>query len=251
MQKLETFYHSVGFNIVKLDSILRNGLMSLDKAKKENISYARNYEGYNLNDTISLVREIYANIDTDGAYKKYISKGITISMNLPLDMIIFDISERIINHTDEVLGKDYIPKEYFTSLIIPEEYTECSIEELPILTLNSTSYRNIKDTSDNIVKYVENVLHKEIDKEEYYALINELKYTMIALKEDINDEGLNADFMEIKRELNCFLTSQINIAFSKYINKENITIYDIVEYINHNTLNLPIIIKNYKRGKTR
>ena len=36
MQKLETFYHSVGFNIVKLDSILRNGLMSLENAKKEN-----------------------------------------------------------------------------------------------------------------------------------------------------------------------------------------------------------------------
>lgn len=251
MQKLETFYHSVGFNIVKLDSILRNGLMSLENAKKENISYSRSYEGYNLKDTISLVREIYTNIDTDGAYKKYISKGITISMELPLDMVIYDRSERIINHPDEVLGKDYIANEYFSSLIIPNEYADYSIEELPILTLNSTSYQNIKDTSDNIVQYVENALHGKVDKEEYNDLLNELKYTIKALNEDINDKELNDDFLEIKYELNCFLTELINNAFKKYINKENITIYDIVEYINSNTLNLPIISKDYKRGKTR
>ena len=251
MERLEVFYHSVGFNIVKLDSILRTGLMSLEEAKKRDVSYSRSFDGYNLNDTISLVRGIYSNIDTDGAYKKYISNGVTIEISLPLDKIIYDTSERYINHHDEVLCSGFISNESFKSLIIPEEYVDSTLEELPILTLSSTSYHNIKSTSDNIVSYIENTLHGKVLKDEYNELLEELKLTIKALNSSFDDEELNEDFLDIKYELNCFLTECLANALRPYIGKEDITLYDVVSFINSNTLNLPIKIKDYYRGKKR
>lgn len=251
MSKLEVFYHSVGFNIVKLDSILRHGLMSQKKANEDKVSFARSYSGYNLDDTISLVRGIYSSLDEEGAYKKYITSGITIEMFLSLDEVFYDVKDRYFNYYDEVLGKDYIPKEKFSSIVIPKEYEDYSLTDLPILTLSSTSYQNIKDTSDNIISYIENTLNSKVEKEEYNDLLNELKLTIKALSLDTEDKELQESFMDIKYELNCFLTESLTNAFKPLIKRENITILDIVTYINDMTLNLPIIIKDYKRGKKR
>lgn len=251
MKNKEIFYHSVGFNIVKLESILKNGLVSEKYAIENNIDFARNFSGYNLDDTISLVRGIYASINEDGAYKKYIAKGITIEMLLEEKDIIYDTNDRYMNHYDEVLGKDYIDKSNFTSLIIPEEYMDYSITDLPLFSLTSTSYKNIKNTSDNVINYIENTLNGEVDKQEYKLLLEELKLTIKELNNDINNKELQEDFIDIKCALNLFLTSSLELALKPFINKDNITIYDIIEFINKKTLNLPIKIKSYEKGKTR
>ena len=42
-----TLIHSIGFNFARLESILKYGILSSKKAKEKNISFARNYNGYN------------------------------------------------------------------------------------------------------------------------------------------------------------------------------------------------------------
>ena len=133
-----TLIHSIGFNFARLESILKYGILSSKKAKEKNISFARNHSGYNLDDTISAVRYIYINpTDYTSSYCKYTTSGIGFILeDVPY---IYDVSTRVINHSDEVLVEDNVDVSKIKAMLVPIEYRNTSLKDLNYLPLDSTS----------------------------------------------------------------------------------------------------------------
>lgn len=247
-----TLLHSVGFNIFKLESIFENGILSFNEAKDKNINYARNYSGYNLNDTISCVRVSYINPNIlNSSYHKHIVKDI--SLIIEDTKFIYNKNERIIHNVDEVLVENSIDKKNIKGLVIPSEYENTPLMELDYLTLDSTSYINIKTNCAFIFEYLRKYNHA-IDLSIVNEYLNELFLTNNAIrvndnKEDYDDLVIN--FKEVVLELNDYLKKEIHKCFCKLLNKDDVTLIDAVEYLNnkYNKLNIydiPYKIENIK-----
>lgn len=234
---------SMGFNPYKIESILKNGILSKNKAMELGISLSRNYNGYNLDDYISLTRPFYSNKnDERSCYYSLIPKNVNLIIeNQPF---LYDQKYNYFNHPDEVLVEDIIPNEKFTGLVIPENLRNRKLMELPMINVKTNFYINIKENSEELIKYLNTYGH-EINKEEYHDLMEELKLTIKALNQDKDNEELKQDFFEIKIEISAFLAEEVQKTFDKLLGKENTTLQEMIEYLNYKTLGLPI----YTTGK--
>jgi len=139
MEKYEfgdnTLLHSIGFDIYKLNSILKTGIVSKNQAEKENILYAKNNFGYNFDDYISMIRYMYVNEeDETSAYKKYVEKGI--SFIVEDQNFIYNKDEMYFNHADEVFVKDKITIDNIKGIMVPEKFLNYEIKDLPMLHLH-------------------------------------------------------------------------------------------------------------------
>lgn len=186
-----TLFHSAGVNFSVIESIMKNGIASEKYGKEHGISVNRNYFGSNLDDTISCVRYLYVNDEVeDSAYSRYIKKGISFIMeDVPF---IHDKNERIIHRSDEVLVKDFIPKEKIKAISIPSSLSEASFEELEYIKSDSTSYVNIKHIADAISEYInkESGLNRDYNDfyRELYYLNGEFIEASLAEKKEIREE---------------------------------------------------------------
>lgn len=233
-----TLIHTVDFNPCKIESILKYGILSSNEASKLNIDYARNYFGYNFNDYISMTRPMYSSIDDENScYNKYITKGISFIVN-DVDFI-YDMNDAYYNHADEVFVKDKIDTSKFEGIIIPNEYLDYSLSDLPMIPIKSTSYENIKTSCDILIKYLEN-MGNSINMDEYNIYLRDLLLTMVELNKDVNNQELQDDFIDSKLALNEFIAINVENTFSKVLNKEDVNVSDMMNYINTKTLNLPI-----------
>ena len=72
-----TLIHSVGFNLFKFSSILEHGILSEKAALRENVNMARNFDGYNFDEYISMIRYIYVDNGVNSSYNRFAKKGIS------------------------------------------------------------------------------------------------------------------------------------------------------------------------------
>ena len=143
-----TLLHSVAFNPFVLESILTNGIVSKKEAELRNITYSRNYFGYNLEDYISMIKKTYTyDNDPTSAYNLYALKGI--SLVVENQEYIYDTHDMYFNHSDEVYVERYVPLVNIKGIIIPEKYQDYELSNLPMIHINSTSYENIKNICNN------------------------------------------------------------------------------------------------------
>ena len=233
-----TLLHSIGFDIYKLYSILTKGIVSKNQAEKENIFFTKNNFGYNFDDYISMIRYMYVNEDDKtSAYKKYAKKGI--SFIIEDQDFIYNKDEMYFNHSDEVFVKDKITIDKIKGIMVPEKFLDYDIKDLPMLPLDSTSYINIKHTTDNIIRFLKTEGYF-CDIEYYRDILRILYETLNALKKEPDDEDLMEDFKEAKYDLDDYISKEVGKCFSRKFNKETVTLGDILNYINDKTLNLPI-----------
>lgn len=240
-----TLLHSVGFDLYKFNNILKTGIVSKNQAEKENIKYSRNYFGYNLDDYISMVRYIYVPDTGVSAYQKYVLNGITFIVE---DQdFIFDVNKMHFNYSDEVFVKDKVDVSKIKGIMVSEDYLETNLSNLSMLPLETTSYINIKHTTDNIIRYLKNEGYN-CDMQYYEDILREMYFTLQALTKEVNDKDLLNDFKETKYELDYYIAAEVEKCFSQKLNIKNATLGDAIEYINQKNLNLPI----YKTdGRTR
>ncbi|MBQ6282805.1 MAG: hypothetical protein IJK66_04670 [Bacilli bacterium] len=233
----DTLLHSIGFNPYKLESILRNGILSKKQADSIGVALTKNYFGYNFDDKVSMTRPMYSNSE-DPTSILYTWVPKSISFIVENQDFIYDTNDAYYNHSDEVFVQDIVPSKNIVGLIIPEKYQNYLISDLPMIAIKSTSYANIKGTCDELINYLRTMNH-EIDKDEYKELLRELHLTITELNGDRENDELKEDFLDIKIAINEFIARETQIAFDKVLKKEGTTLIDMVTYINDKTLGLP------------
>lgn len=245
-----TLIHSPGVDFAAIEGIMKNGIMSLEYGNKHNIEVNRNYFGSNLDDTISCIRYLYVNKEVkDSAYNKYVPNGVSFLIeDVPF---IFDKDTRFIHRSDEVLVKDFIPRDNIKGILVPEELIDTDLEDLSYIREDSSSYSLIKNKVDNISSYIKNNSGLVCDYQDFFR---ELYYLSEESRNDsdLNIEELSSEFKDVICDLNYEIGSDFHKCFSKVLNRKDINILDIINYINSRTLNLPIyLIKNKSMKKSR
>lgn len=281
--KNNDLFHGIGFNYYTLESILKYGILSKKEAVKENIPLAKNYDGYNMDDTISLVNTAYTNIDDLGsAYHAFIENGISFLVDRKIEYI-YDKNKRYINRPDEVLVLDKIDTTCLKKIIIPEKKAYSLVGSTKIIPNTSYNYFNIKDITLNYVNFIEKKI--PVDLEYVSELLYELKTTVNAIRaevkeskfpsekddkeisekinnflfyqKNVNDlresnpdiDDLFNDFDEVRDELNDYLGDLSQKYADSLIGKNNSTILDYVSYVNRNTLNLDILLLEERKRR--
>lgn len=242
----DTLLHSISFNMIRLESILDNGVLSIRKMKELGINYCANYTGYNLDDTISCVAYKYVNPSVlDSAYNKYISSSVSLIIE-GVDYI-YDVSSRYINRVDEVLVSDYIPTSAIRGVIVPSMYRDVPIYSVNYLTLDSNSYLNVRDSVLMLFKYFDGHGYKVSDNS-IYDYMNELKLTNNAiykLRENnvsLDDEDykdLVSNFHELVGELDECLGIEIARYYASLFGRKNVSVFDVVKML-CDSKNIPI-----------
>lgn len=281
--KNNDLFHGIGFNYYTLESILKYGILSKKEAVKENIPLTKNYDGYNMDDTISLVNTAYTNIDDLGsAYHAFIENGISFLVDRKIEYI-YDKNKRYINRPDEVLALDKIDTTCLKKIIIPEKNAYSLVGSTKIIPNTSYNYFNIKDITLNYVNFIEKKI--PVDLEYVSELLYELKTTVNAIRaevkkskfpsekddkeisekinnflfyqKNVNDlrennpdiDDLFNDFDEVRDELNDYLGDLSQKYADSLIGKNNSTILDYVSYVNRNTLNLDILLLEERKRR--
>lgn len=214
-----TLMHGVLFNIPRLESIMKYGLVSLKYAKEHNIDYSKNYDGCNLDDSVSMVRFLYINYnDPESAYSKYITKGISFLVE---DVAFtYNQEERNIHRTDEVLVSSNIAKSKITGIIIPEEYENIPLYKLNIISTKMNRYHNVKDTCDYIVNYLEENNH-DFDIDYYKDVLGDLKYIAGEINKSLANEKLINFFARLKKYFKISELKNISNDISNVLNNKS------------------------------
>ena len=267
----DTLIHGIGFNPMRLEGILKYGIITENYAKKNNIVYSRNYN-FNLNkdmlnrvgndnnintiiesankDNIYLVRTLYINDDPLSAYNMYIKHGISVIVeDTPF---IHDKNIELIKRSDEVIAKNHIPRENIKAIMIPEEYKNKKLNEVNMMPSNILNYELIKETVANLISYLESYNYK-VDLEEIAYLLKDLKTAYLSVKsldkKDPDYEDALSDYKEIINEINKLLSEYIYNMFSNKLYKDA-TVLDMVNFINSKYENKDITYLESK-GKTK
>ena len=262
----DTLIHGISFNPMKLEGILKYGIVSENYARNNNIPYSRNYnftiDKYikdsdsvgKLNteenkDNIYLVRYLYISDDPFSAYNKYVKNGISVIIeDVPF---IYDKGEVLIKRSDEVVVKDNINPRNITGIMVLEEYKDKLLNEVMMLPENILNYNLIKSSAIELVNYLQSNNY-EVDITELSYLLKDLgianKSVNSLSKDNIDYNDALNDYKDIINDINYFLSENVYNYFSSILGK-SATVLDMVEFIN-NKYNKDIVIESMQ-GKTR
>lgn len=265
----DTLIHSIGFNPMKLEGILKYGIITDNYAKRNGINYSRNYN-FNLNDNmlkvidsddsinkiiesankenIYLVRSLYISDDSLSAYNMYVRHGISFIVE-DVDFI-YDKNRELIKRSDEVVVKDYISKDNIKGIMIPSEYRNIKLDCVNMLPSNILNYELIKNSVYCLINYLSEYNYN-VDLDEISYLLKDLKTAYISVNSlddsnpDYNDALL--DYKDIVSDIDSLLSESVYDMFSSLLGHDA-TVMDMVEYINGKYDNKDIV---YLEGKDR
>ena len=240
----DTLFHSVGFNPMKFEGILRNGLVSDYYAKEHNISFSKNFNFTvdSLKDSISdivndkltennlrnisLVRNLYVSDDELSAYNLYIKNGISFVIE-DVDFI-YDKSKEFLKRSDEVVVKDYIPNDKIKYIMIPSIYKDKMLCDVDMIPSNMLNYDLIKNNVINLINYLKEYNYI-VDTDEISLLLKDLKVAGTSVN------SLNKDSIDYKEAL---------IDYKDIIKDIKENTYYVLNSIDDNTLTINIPIEN-------
>lgn len=262
----DTLIHSISFNPMKLEGILKYGIVSENYARSNNIPYSKNYnftidedikDKDSINklimdankDNIYLVRYLYVSDDPLSAYNMYIKNGISIIIeDVPF---IYDKNKELLKRSDEVVVKDNINPKNITGIMIPEDYKDKPLNEVMMLPKNILNYNLIKSSAIELVNYLQSNNY-EVDITELSYLLKDLgianKSVNSLSKDNIDYKDALNDYKDIINDINYFLSENVYNYFSSVLGK-SATVLDMVEFIN-NKYNKDIVIESMQ-GKAR
>lgn len=262
----DTLIHGISFNPMKLEGILKYGIVSENYARNNNIPYSKNYnftidevikDKDSINklimdankDNIYLVRYLYVSDDPLSAYNMYIKNGISIIIeDVPF---IYDKNKELLKRSDEVVVKESISPSNITGIMIPEDYKDKPLNEVMMLPKNILNYNLIKSSAIELVNYLQSNNY-EVDITELSYLLKDLgianKSVNSLSKDNIDYNDALNDYKDIINDINYFLSENVYNYFSSILGK-SATVLDMVEFIN-NKYNKDIVIESMQ-GKTR
>lgn len=262
----DTLIHGISFNPMKLEGILKYGIVSENYARSNNIPYSKNYnftidedikDKDSINklimdankDNIYLVRYLYVSDDPLSAYNMYIKNGISIIIeDVPF---IYDKNKELLKRSDEVVVKENISPLNITGIMIPEDYKDKPLNEVMMLPKNILNYNLIKSSAIELVNYLQSNNY-EVNITELSYLLKDLgianKSVNSLSKDNIDYNDALNDYKDIINDINYFLSENVYNYFSSVLGK-SATVLDMVEFIN-NKYNKDIVIESMQ-GKAR
>jgi len=258
----DTLLHSIGFNLMRFEGILKYGIVSYNYAKEHGISYSKNYNftvdkkliekkqlGDGINDVLAnanyhniyLIRMLYVGDDPLSAYNLYSTCGISfIVENVPF---LSDKNKEFIKRSDEVIVKDYISTKNIKGIAIPCEFYNVPLNEVPVIANNMMNYDYVVDNVKNYIKFLQSYNY-QVDISEISYLLKDFKLAACSLKsldkhsEDYV-EAMN-DYKDIINEINELLAEDTYKCFTKILG-EPATVLKTVAYINKKYQNYEIL----------
>lgn len=245
--KDKMFFHGIGWDFSKLESILENGILSYYEAKKNDIQLSRNFKGNNNDMWISAVDS--EDISKDGdALKKFISGNITFcgyvsryykpyKKSNPSEALDKGLPTVSGLYTDEsfIFGKVDIKDIY--SIILPKDAYIMKINQLNYLYC-FYNHETIKNRVENYINYIENKCYVKIDRKEYQRYLDELETiqtnfaSLERYSQDLKRDIILQKEEEIVGKINSLIQNWFNLAFRYYLNLDrDIMVGDIIEDI--------------------
>ncbi len=219
-------FHGIGFDFLRMKSILEKGILSEQAAQQENIDFRRNYGGYNLGDSVSVAESPAINNSfTFGCFGNYIKNGISFVIANEHSYKPQKGSPRDSGYPDEAFIHGRVKKENISGVMIPQDMLDTSLAELP-LGLAKMGYAYIDERCRQIVAGIEKETGYHADTthlEELVAKKQELERKKLDFLK--KDEQRKAIFDQMEK----LMGSLINEAFSQKIGKGNPTLRDVLK----------------------
>ena len=209
--------YPIGFDISRLYNSLIYGVMSEDNYQEKGVTFIKSSYDPVHTDEVNLYNyEDFVSDALSGRETNYINNSICLVIES--DVLVFPIS-----------------KEDIVSIAIPSCYVDTSLNEINYLNFGNMSYEQIKNNCDTFLKALEKYGFEK-DQDKYDSSYDVLRYSY----------NLGKDFEEEVEDARNYLNEDIGYdvrdTFRKVLNKQNeITLLDLINYLNEQTLNLPIV----------
>ncbi len=243
-------YHSVGFDVFKISSILENGILSHAKLSEKNLSGMKNFNGGNSRNWISVVDPTIKESNTRiTAFNEFTLNGINFvctrqSLVKPLPP---DVKKSKALETGMPFNKSgYCDERYVYEEIHPKMidetllYASSAAKKINETTFiyNSLDYRTflsrvnhyIKETKASSLGYNVELLTSLLDS--YKGIIDEYLEKSMHNEHSYSKEELNEKLSGICTLINAVIQEMMMKYYSILLNKpgKDIRIYEIVEY---------------------
>ena len=233
--------HGIGFNFFKIESILKNGILSEYAAYKKGVSINRNFNGNNKSLWISVVDPNMIDKRAKG-YNSFVLQGISFYCFCPQ---IFSgvTSNSSINpkytgeYEDEKFVFDQIPPQHIYAILVPKLMADKSLLELNYLS-GSNNYGLIFNTVKDYINHIEINYNVHVNKDEINNLLKQYEDIVVSFEslsiaeQKQQSKKLFADTDLLKEKLNKIIAS----AMSKYyadmlkIDEQKVMVKDVVAY---------------------
>lgn len=219
-------FHGIGFDFLRLKSIMEKGILSEQEAQKENINFRRNYGGYNLGDSVSVAESpVVNNSFTFGCFGNYIKGGISFVISNEHSFKAPKGSARDSGYPDEAFIRGRVKSENITGVMIPEDLLDSQLSELP-LGLAKMGYAYIDERCRQIVSGLESETGYHADTTHLEELIKQ-KQELEQRDMDYlaKDNERKAIFQQMEHEMGKI----IGLAFAQKLEKERLTLRDVLK----------------------
>ncbi len=242
-------FHSIGFDFFKLKSIIYNGILSYDAAKKRDILFTKNFPGGNFDRWVSVVSDkLYSNAFSrtrnrleNYASEEFTNHGITfycedVVMRKPIEDKDLALEKGLpwnrSGYKDELYVYDLIPSDKISCILVPFNYTNLTLENLRYI-YESTNMDIINDRINYYLKCTRKILSEEED----FILTNLLKQYLQLIVTELSksyEDGNKKEYRDasykIMSEINSIVSGWVIEYYSKILCKSNPTVKDVIEY---------------------
>lgn len=237
------YYHSIiDLNLVKLDSILKNGILSKKQIERNKLpaiyTHLADDEDSKNGFTYVSLSQFDDNSVVNKVFESFAMHALTsVSVMVNKDIKVYGAGEQITYFSDEVFAYSHIPKEHIRGIIYPSHLTNLSISEIPCLPKSMACYE--PDFINKWIEYMEKYFGLQLDRRKIldnYRLLKSIidQYTYVAHGELVINDQKNKygiDFLDV-------LASELQTCWSKKVGVEHPTFTNVISYINDT--NLPI-----------
>jgi len=220
-----TIFHGIGFDLIRLQKILDNGILSEQAASDKRVEIIKNYGGYNLSDSISVGESpAINNTYTFGVFKNFIANGISFVIEGVSTFKAMKGEERDSGFIDEAFVYHSIPKKNIKGIMIPEKMLDIPLSKIPI-GLSKMGHGYIDNRCRKIIKNLEEEYNFKADT----SILEKLMAKKAELEESNLDYlELDAKTEKIFEQMDKFMQVYLSKAYSKKFNISNPTLKDIL-----------------------
>ncbi len=246
----ELFFHGIGFDFFKLESILEKGILSKNKLKNYNLDLSSNYRGYNFNDYICVAcyddQYFCKNSAFNTHIRDYISfyisdinviEGIPKSSytNVEFQKILNENGEQPISnevYKDERFVKDDIQTEKISGIVIKKENLNKKITEVNYMNVDY-HYEIVFNKVNYYILNIQTILGYDIGLNDLNQfLINIKQYELKYNKNDFKDVTSYFEYIQSQLDsINKVIGTYFELMYQKLLGKKDIKVIDVMDYI--------------------